>query len=83
MTPRAMAISFRIWAHCDPIGWECTMRECADALGLRLASVRAVASAKGWSTRFRAGADHWQYGGGGDVHFRTTAQDAALSGEWL
>lgn len=84
MTPRAMAISLRIWAHCDPIGWDCTMAECADALGLKPGTVRNVATAKGWNTRFRGSSTEWRYGRfTSSTASSIKSQDAALSGEWL
>jgi hypothetical protein len=32
--PHIMALRYRIWAYCEPRGWDVTHREVADALGL-------------------------------------------------
>jgi hypothetical protein len=49
------AIRLRIWQHCDPIGWDCSLDECAKAIGLGLPAVRAVACmSPSWLGRFRA-----------------------------
>lgn len=52
--PRTEALAFRIWQHCNQIGWNCTMRECARALGEPIARVRRVCAMKGWTGRLRA-----------------------------
>jgi len=55
MTPRQHAIRLRIWQHCEPIGWDCSLDECAKAIGLGLPAVRAVACmSPSWLGRFRA-----------------------------
>ena len=55
MTPKQHAIRLRIWQHCDPIGWDCSLDECAKAIGLSLPAVRAVACmSPSWQGRFRA-----------------------------
>lgn len=51
--PSARAIAFNIWRHCDPLGWNCAVRDCALAIGETSATVRAVAVNKGWITVFR------------------------------
>ena len=49
------AIRLRIWQHCDPIGWDCSLDECAKAIGLGLPAVRAVVCmSPSWLGRFRA-----------------------------
>lgn len=53
MTPRSQAIAFRIWQHCEPIGWDCNIKDVADALGVSWKVINGVAVAKGWNTRFR------------------------------
>ncbi|MCF7725757.1 hypothetical protein [Sulfitobacter sp. M22] len=53
MTPRGHAIAFRIWQFCRPLGWDCTRREIADALGLHVGTVAHVVAAKGWDGRLR------------------------------
>ena len=58
MTPRSEAIAFKIWAHCQPLGWNLTNAELADALDLPSARVRAVCQSKGWTTRLRSSAEN-------------------------
>jgi hypothetical protein len=53
MTPRQHAIAYKVWAHCEPIGWDCTAHECAEAIGESASWVGRVARLKGWATRFR------------------------------
>jgi hypothetical protein len=55
VTPKQHAIRLRIWQHCDPIGWDCSLDECAKAIGLGLPAVRAVVCmSPSWLGRFRA-----------------------------
>ena len=55
MTPKQHTIRLRIWQHCDPIGWDCSLDECAKAIGLGLPAVRAVVCmSPSWLGRFRA-----------------------------
>jgi hypothetical protein len=54
MTPREHALAFRIWHHCEPIGWDCTISEVAEALGVNRLLLGQVAAKKGWSSRFRS-----------------------------
>jgi hypothetical protein len=53
-SPRTEALAYRVWAHCTPLGWDCTVKQCADALGVSWQSVRDAAKAKGWLHRFRS-----------------------------
>lgn len=53
MTARTDALAFRIWAYCTPRGWDCDLREIADALGVSWHSVRGACIRKGWSNRLR------------------------------
>lgn len=48
-------IAFLVWRHCEPLGWDCTLRDVADALGVSVGRVRGVAQHRGWLNRFRAG----------------------------
>ena len=54
MTPRSMALAYRIWAHCTPIGWNTTAAEIGDALGEPMGAVRRVCAMKDWTARLRA-----------------------------
>ncbi|ETX26551.1 hypothetical protein [Roseivivax isoporae] len=64
MNPRNETIAFRLWAYCHPIGWDCTLREAADALDIPIAKARAVVRSKGWANRFRASQQDGQVWGG-------------------
>jgi len=50
--PRRMALAYQVRAHCDAIGWNCTIGECAEALGVSTHRVRWAAVKNGWSSRF-------------------------------
>ena len=55
MTPKQHAIRLRIWQHCDPIGWDCSLDECAKAIGMKVGTVSsAVCMSPSWLGRFRA-----------------------------
>lgn len=53
MNPRVEAIAFRIWQHAEPLGWNCTHTEVAEAIGESFGAVRNICKVKGWNTRFR------------------------------
>ena len=53
MTPRTMALRYRIRAYASPRGWDCTLAEVADALGETIATVNATSIRAGWASRFR------------------------------
>lgn len=53
LSPRSEALAFRIWAYCEPLGWDVTMQDVADALGVHCNRVVRMAGLKGWSGRFR------------------------------
>jgi hypothetical protein len=53
LSPATQALAYRIWAHCQPIGWNCTIMEIADALGVDWHRVNWVLGRKGWSGRVR------------------------------
>lgn len=52
---RHNAIAFSIWRACQPIAWNVTAAEVAEATGYKLQSIINVALKKGWISRFRAG----------------------------
>lgn len=54
MSPSSAALAYRLWCHCDPLGWDCTMGEAAAALDVDFFRIRGVCRSKGWSSRFRA-----------------------------
>lgn len=49
------ALAFRIWQFAEPLGWNCTHGEVAEAIGEPMASVRSVCALKQWSGRLRTG----------------------------
>lgn len=73
MTPRSMALAYRIWADCKTHGWDRTLEQIAGSLGEDIPRIRRIAQMKNWLNRFRAGADHWRDGG-----YVTTSMDAQL-----
>lgn len=57
LSAKSEALAFRIWAYASPIGWDCTIHDVAQALGVSARSVGAVALHKRWSERFRRNAE--------------------------
>lgn len=53
MTPRSEAIAFRIWAYATPLGWDCTVNEIAEELGISWQQANRICCAKRWNTRLR------------------------------
>jgi len=79
-TPRTMALRFRIWAYAQPRGWDVTFAEVADALGVSVKSVGAIAQAAGWVQRFRVADTHarrdaWGESNGHFIYARHAAAD--------
>ena len=54
LSPATQALAYRIWAHCQPIGWNCTIAEISDALGVDWRRVNWTLGRKGWSGRVRS-----------------------------
>ena len=52
-SPSTLALRFRIWAIANPMGWNMTLVEVADALGEDVRRVVGVARYAGWLPRFR------------------------------
>ncbi len=77
MTPRGHAIAFRVWQYCQPLGWDCTLAEVADALDEPFATVRAVIGVKNWGGRLRMTKTHYHGSGGNDY---ALSVDAVLHG---
>ncbi len=55
-TPAQMALEYRIWAHCDPLGWNVTPGEIAAELGVGLQYVNHALRRRGWANRVRGSA---------------------------
>jgi hypothetical protein len=71
MTPRSEALAFRIWAYANPLGWDCSAKDIAEALGETWHRVVKVLQLKGWSHRIRR--DSAEYGvGSGYLDFDAT-----------
>ena len=52
-SPRVEALAYRIWAYAEPMEWNVTSRDIADALGVSAISVGKIARRKGWLNRLR------------------------------
>ena len=55
MTPRTEAIAYRVWAYAAPRGWNVTIVEVAEEIGVEWQSVRSVMVHKKWIGRLRNG----------------------------
>jgi hypothetical protein len=51
---RTAALTFRIWQHAMQRGWDVTMPQTAEALGVPCQTVSAIATHNRWLNRFRA-----------------------------
>lgn len=82
MNPKTTALAFRIWQYAHPMGWDVTLKETADALGVSWMTVRNVAARRGWANRFRVTSQvHAREGSGGHSSVATRSFDADLEGE--
>lgn len=55
LKPATEALAYRIWCFAQPLGWNCTIVDVADALGVTPHRVTTTCMHKGWLRRFRAG----------------------------
>lgn len=53
MSPKVMALRFRIWAYCAPRGWDVAIPELAEVTGRSVGAVASVLQAAGWLNRVR------------------------------
>jgi hypothetical protein len=53
MRPESEALAYRIWAYCEPRGWDVTRSEIAEALGESWHRINRVTVVKGWNRRLR------------------------------
>ena len=53
MNVRTEALAYRIWAHCEPLGWDCTVKDVAEALGVKWQRVNAICQHRNWTNRMR------------------------------
>lgn len=47
-------LSLRVYGYAMPRGWDLTIAECAEALGVESGRVRRIAQLRRWTSRFRA-----------------------------
>ncbi|NDK37097.1 hypothetical protein [Rhodovulum sulfidophilum] len=53
MTVHSQAIAFLIWRHAEPRGWDCTVAEIAEVIGVHPVAVGRVCRQMGWRNRLR------------------------------
>jgi hypothetical protein len=53
MTPRTMALAYRIWAYATPKEWDCTIPELAEHFNVHPSTITQIARHKGWLNRLR------------------------------
>lgn len=53
MTPKTLTRMYLIWCHCQPLGWQQSYTDVAEALGLHYNTVARIAAVMGWQDRFR------------------------------
>lgn len=56
LSPKSEALAYRIWAYCEPRGWNVTVKELAEELGTSRLRVTGLLGLKGWGGRIRV--DH-------------------------
>ena len=50
---RQQAIAFEIWRFAEPLGWNVTFGDVANALGISHQEIAIIARRKDWTNRFR------------------------------
>lgn len=53
LTPRAHRYAFQIWRFCEPLGWNVTLQDISDEIGLSPNKVSYILNQKGWGSRVR------------------------------
>jgi hypothetical protein len=81
MKARTQALRFRIWQYCQPLEWNVTNAEIAEAIGEDINRVRAIIQHAGWSDRIRT-VSLDDYGPNG-FHLFGTAAAAVIIGEQI
>lgn len=51
--PKTEALAFRIWAHCEPLGWDTDVKSIAAALGDEWHRIAKICQNKNWIHRLR------------------------------
>lgn len=54
LSPKSEALAYRIWAYCEPRGWNVTVAEIAEGIETPQTRVQSVVGHKGWAGRLRA-----------------------------
>lgn len=54
MKPRMEALAFRVWQTAHPLGWNITIKELAELLGVNWRAICVVIREKKWTNRLRA-----------------------------
>jgi hypothetical protein len=54
ISPRTMAMRYRIYCYANPKGWDVTIADIAEALDESRAGIRRVLTDAGWTDRIRA-----------------------------
>lgn len=54
LSPRTQALRYRIWAYCEPRGWDVSIRDIAEALGESIGTISGTVRINGWHMRLRA-----------------------------
>ena len=62
---RRQALRYRVWAFCAPRGWDVTIHEIAEHLGVSWQTANGVLWRAGWSNRVRVMSAAYAQGGSG------------------
>ena len=54
LSPKSEAIAYRAYIWARDREWDCTIAECAEAIGVETQSLRNIMVRKGWANRFRS-----------------------------
>jgi hypothetical protein len=63
MTPRTIALAYRIWAYAAPRGWDVTIPELADEMREHHNTITNILRWRGWLHRVRRVSGHGVFGG--------------------
>lgn len=54
LSPKSEAIAYRAYIWARDREWDCTIAECAEAIGVATMQLRNIMVFKGWNNRFRS-----------------------------
>lgn len=57
MTPANEALAYRIWAFCEPLGWNVSVKDIAEEMGCSWQRARTICQHRRWLNRLRKDAD--------------------------